>query len=547
VLFQRISQLCLYFSWIGFKRPHGRRLTQIAAQYYPFSEDVVLSKLQRIDYPELFFGFVAPIGADLSPSLKITKELLEREGYRVIEIKVTDLFRLFTKFVPPTVPLVNAPLYERFSAYISYGNQLRKAFEDDAVLAASAVHRIVTKRNLLPKKQGSAPFEKTAYLLYQFKRKEEVELLRSIYGRLFFQISAYSRRGARVHSLATRCAGSEHVAQVEQYRGKAEELVQRDEDESGVEHGQRVGKIFHDADFILNLDISEPSLGKQISRFVEILFSSNSQSPTKIEYGMFSAKAAALRSIDLSRQVGVAIFSDRGEVISLGSNEVPKAGGGTYWSDDDQDARDYVLLHDPNEVRKKDLLLELLKILGLQGSADSLLNKPEIANSQFMAALEYGRVVHAEMSAISDAARLGRATKDAVLFTTTFPCHLCAKHIVASGISKVWFLEPYPKSLASNLHPDSLQIESSDRGKFSRYPAVEFEHFYGVTPRRYRELFERGARKDKSDEGRYQPYIRGKKIPNVDIKVPFYFELEEEILKQSLHIVREFLETEVHE
>jgi deoxycytidylate deaminase len=40
--------------------------------------------------------------------------------------------------------------------------------------------------------------------------------------------------------------------------------------------------------------------------------------------------------------------------------------------------------------------------------------------------LEFGRVIHAEMSAISDAARLGRATKDATLFCTTFPCHICA-------------------------------------------------------------------------------------------------------------------------
>ena len=41
---------------------------------------------------------------------------------------------------------------------------------------------------------------------------------------------------------------------------------------------------------------------------------------------MFAAKAAALRTLDLSRQVGAAIFSADGEIISMGSNEVPKAG-----------------------------------------------------------------------------------------------------------------------------------------------------------------------------------------------------------------------------
>jgi hypothetical protein len=62
--------------------------------------------------------------------------------------------------------------------------------------------------------------------------------------------------------------------------------------------------------------------------------------------------------------------------------------------------------------------------------------------------------------AISDAARLGRATKHATLFCTTFPCHICTKHIVAAGIDRVVFLEPYPKSLSQKLHGDSITFET---------------------------------------------------------------------------------------
>ena len=39
---------------------------------------------------------------------------------------------------------------------------------------------------------------------------------------------------------------------------------------------------------------------------------------------------------------------------SIGSNEVPKAGGGTYWSDGDVDDRDFVRQHDSNEQRKNE-------------------------------------------------------------------------------------------------------------------------------------------------------------------------------------------------
>lgn len=82
--------------------------------------------------------------------------------------------------------------------------------------------------------------------------------------------------------------------------------------------------------------------------------------------------------------------------------------------------------------------------------------------------IEFGRVVHAEMSALMDAARLGRPVQDAKLFCTTFPCHICAKHITAAGISSVFFLEPYPKSAAFALHPDSIEVEGSSRVSFRR-------------------------------------------------------------------------------
>ncbi|MCY1291089.1 tRNA-specific adenosine deaminase [compost metagenome] len=209
---------------------------------------------------------------------------------------------------------------------------------------------------------------------------------------------------------------------------------------------------------------------------------------------MYLAHSAALRSLDLSRQVGAAIFRKTGEIASLGANEVPKAGGGTYWADDPYDAREYKLGADSNDTRKDELLDEVVQIAAHdQRLSDSQRRKLE--KSQFMDALEYGRIVHAEMSALSDAARLGISVQDATLYCTTFPCHMCAKHIVASGIAKVVFLEPYPKSLTSDLHSDSVKIEGMSRGAYGRFPSVEFVPFFGITPRRYREFFSRTKRK----------------------------------------------------
>ena len=89
------------------------------------------------------------------------------------------------------------------------------------------------------------------------------------------------------------------------------------------------------------------------------------------------------------------------------------------------------------------------------------------------------------------------------------------------------FLEPYPKSLTAELHGDWVMIEGSDRGRFTSYPYVEFTHFAGISPRRYRELFERAKRK--SADGRFIEWKDNAKQPIIDLKFPFYMELEKRL------------------
>lgn len=493
--------------------------------------------IQKIKYPELYFGFVAPIGADIEPVLDDFKKYFELRKYRVVEIKVTDLFGVLEHYVPPKAPLDKSGHRERYETYIAYGNQLREKF-DDEILAATTIRRIMAKRLKIQKDDDK--FSKTVFLLHQFKRKEEIDLLRTVYGRLFFQVSVYSRRGARVDYLSRKFASSDHTSGPQKFRHAAEDLVQTDENEVGTLHGQRVAKIFHDADFIANLDVHK-TVEDQVKRFCELIFGSNSISPTKIEYGMFLAKAAALRTLDLSRQVGAAVFSQTGEILALGSNEVPKAGGGTYWTEDEFDNRDYVRKIDSNQERKREIFSELVEIIKPDSNLDELLSNSRVQDSQFMDALEYGRIVHAEMSALSDAARIGHPVKGGTLYCTTFPCHMCAKHIVAAGIKTVVFLEPYPKSLASDLHSDSIRVEGGDRGHYQKFPSVDFEHFYGVSPRRYREIFERSKRKNESD-GSFMDYKDGEPAPILDIKYPFYAELEEYVTNLAMKEIREVVD-----
>ena len=125
----------------------------------------------------------------------------------------------------------------------------------------------------------------------------------------------------------------------------------------------------------------------------------------------------------------------------------------------------------------------------------------EIANTDIDNLIEYIRAVHAEMAAITDAARRGASVEACTMYVTTFPCHHCARHLIAAGIERVVYVAPYAKSMAETLHNDALVVASEPDSRDRR---VRFEPFVGVGPRRYLELFTMPERKDRL--GKVRPF-----------------------------------------
>jgi dCMP deaminase len=68
---------------------------------------------------------------------------------------------------------------------------------------------------------------------------------------------------------------------------------------------------------------------------------------------------------------------------------------------------------------------------------------------------ELCRGVHAEQNAIIQAAVNGTPIVESVLYTTNFPCAICAKMIINAEIKVVYVLEDYPDSLAKELFAES--------------------------------------------------------------------------------------------
>jgi deoxycytidylate deaminase len=518
--------------------------------------------------PELIFGLVAPIGVDLDLITELLEQTLREMDYDAARVRLTELMRE----IPAGLPLHESPYVQSFKDRIAYANKIRQELGDEAlaILAVSAIRasRAALRQEMsvgTERQPGSydetdeeAPLPRQAYIIRQIKRPEEVALLRGVYGRQFILVAGYSPQELRTRRIADleRRSQSGLISDIDA-QNVAHELVMQDARETLDPHGQNVGDAFPLGDVFIDAT-SRHTAEAMIRRFINALFGSNEVTPTHDEYGMYMAKSASLRSSDLSRQVGAAIFRRSGEVITLGCNEVPKAGGGTYWTGDSLDARDFVSGQDPNEAQKVEVLVDLLdrlrkgshlskELLQLESSHEigkRLLREgtmSSVAESRVMDLLEFGRIIHAEMSAVCDAARKGLSVDDAVLYCTTFPCHICAKHIVASGVNEVVFLEPYPKSYATELHRDSIVVDPTAATE----KKVVFRAFIGISPYRYRDLFEK--RKRKYTGGLAQKWNRDVRRPMIEVYFPSYFKAEAAVvslMSERLEaIIKEYPET----
>lgn len=497
--------------------------------------------LVRSEFPELVFGIAAPIGVHIDAICESLANELRIVRYDSHTIKITDLLSDFPSGV-------EKPRQQDFGSVISYkidhANALCEQFAEPSVLARVAVREVRQLRLSHTQDPDVIP-PSVAYIIRQLKRPQEVQLLRQIYGKQFILISAYGADVDRRNIISERLKRTLPTSTTSsEIASRTEGLIDRDAEE-GADTGQHLRDTFHLGDVFID-GINKKEMDDKLHRFIQAFFGRTDTAPSKDEYGMYAAKSASLRSSDLSRQVGAAIFSDDGEIITQGCNEVPKAFGGTYWDGEEPDFRDVVLGHDPNDAMKKEVLREVLERLengGLLSETakrhgtpalllEALCKKPTVEElkrndgtgallgSALLDLTEFGRIVHAEMCAVCDAARLGKSVKGATLYCTTFPCHNCTKHLLAAGIKKVVYIEPYPKSKARDLHANEVAVESEVPGK------VAFVPFLGISPYRYRDIFQKARRKNKSGVARRWIDDEDTPKPMLDAAYPSYLEVE---------------------
>ncbi|MDD3398780.1 MAG: cytidine/deoxycytidylate deaminase family protein [Candidatus Methanomethylophilaceae archaeon] len=68
---------------------------------------------------------------------------------------------------------------------------------------------------------------------------------------------------------------------------------------------------------------------------------------------------------------------------------------------------------------------------------------------------ELCRGVHAEQNAVVQAAYFGVSIKDSTIYSTTFPCSMCAKILINAGISELVYRDDYVDELSKRLFEET--------------------------------------------------------------------------------------------
>ncbi|MFH0702447.1 MAG: anti-phage dCTP deaminase [bacterium] len=436
------------------------------------------------DKSELVIGLVGAVGTNLKSIVGHLQERLNIFGYSSDEIRISK--DIISSIV--NIEYNESDEYDRISKLMDAGNLAREKSKDNSVLALGAVAEI-NKSRLKNEEDEPQPQPKKAYIINSLKHPEEVARLREIYSSGFFLVGVFADKKRR---------GNYLINEKRILNENVENLIARDEDEH-LSHGQCTSETFHLSDFFIHIDESidesQNKMKNSLNRILEILFGHPYKTPTFDEFAMFMAFSASLRSADLSRQVGTVIAKDE-QILATGANDCPKCGGGLYWPfydsknfeiKDMEGGRDYKRGYDSNKEEQNSIISNIINEIKSECPDINLENLQKVLKkTKIKDITEYGRVVHAEMEALLSCSRSNISTKDATLYCTTFPCHNCAKHIIASGINRVVYVEPYPKSKAIEFHSDSIKFDFYGKNNSNN---VCFEPFIGVGPRRFIDLF----------------------------------------------------------
>lgn len=303
---------------------------------------------------ELIVAVVGHVGSGTSEIAEALHNLLEEADlpggpYEAEVLKARNEIEKWATDAGEALPTSDRNDLETTKSLQDLGDKMRLASNDASAVARALVKRI---RSTRAEKIGSeleagvaiAPDGKRrAYILDAIRNPAEVDLLRHVYQDAFVLIGVVCDEKVRLQRIMEKYKNAG--------RTDGEDLMKRDA-KAASRFGQRVTDAFHLSDFFIDNTPDRTTEGgaanpdwnvnDHLSRLVKIVSHSEIVRPSTEETAMHHAYGAGLRSACLSRQVGAALVDSTGNVVSTGTNEVPRAGGGVYGETFDTDHTDHV-------------------------------------------------------------------------------------------------------------------------------------------------------------------------------------------------------------
>lgn len=429
--------------------------------------------------PDLVFALVVPVG---TPVQKLTESLdsgLRSYGYFPEWIRMSDVLREFATKEGIKVP--DSPEDARVRTLQHLGDKYCSQAGDDAAVVLGALVDVGARRAL--EQSGSAPPK--AWILNSLKRDGEVAQLRQIYGDHVIVIGAQASHQTRKRVLTEQIAPKAPSKADDEIDATIEQLLAVDLDSDDGEFGQNILDTFPMSDCFIRCE-DDQKTETETMRLLDLLFANPEASiPTVDEYGMYLATAAAARSPELGRKVGAAVLAGD-SVLALGANSHPITPTQSPHFDRSKLDLSRLALDTLQRLNRAEALSSDAR-LQLEENADTYVQSllsGELKGSEMAALTEFQVPVHAEMTALLDALKQGKAVGDSTVYVTAYPCHGCARHILRVGLDVV-YLDPYPKSRAAAM--------------YGRDVADRFRPFAGIAPNRYLQWFSEGRRRSAAD------------------------------------------------
>lgn len=381
-----------------------------------------------------------------------------------------------------------------------FGDNLRRcgaAFNyDENVRQSRSIFVLAEEANNLIKYYGAKqrrmfPDQARQFVIEAFRNPYEVEYFRDRYYE-FYLVSLF--------------------ADLTQRKSRQDFSPGRDERDKGKgikpdsSHMQNVSECVRLSDIAITNNSTRDELNRKLLQYFALIKQPGCFAPEWGETAMHMAYSMSVRSTCISRQVGAVIEGPNGYIVGAGWNDVGRGQVGcgyrcyadfknldsgvlpSHRKEDEAFRNSHLKNHEDqyesfcfkDEYSKFEMNNKIDKAIRKTTQNAKKEDIPDTIREELSSTkrLEYCRALHAEENAILQNAILGGiGVRNGVMYTTTFPCELCAKKIYQSGIKKVVYTEPYPESLSQEVFfKDGLR-------------RIELMQFEGVKSHSYYRLY----------------------------------------------------------